>query len=191
VTLRPWTFDDVPAIAAACADAEIARWLDLIPQPYTDRDAREYVASSRQGWQHGESSNFAVRDAERDDVLGAIGIRWIDRRNGVGEAGYWVAPAARGRGVATRALCLVARWALTDVAARRLQLRADELNEPSKRVAENAGFRREGVLRSSHYNARQNRSVDFVMYSLLPDDLVPLGSEAAQGRHAPGTNPAA
>ena len=178
MTLRPWTFADVPGIAAACADAEIARWLDQIPQPYTDRDAHEYVAGSRRGWRHAESSNFGIRDAEADSLLGAIGIRWVDPEDGVGEVGYWTAPAARGRGVATRALCLVARWALTDVGAQRLQLRADDLNEPSKRVAENAGFRREGVLRSIHYNARQDRRVDFVMYSLLPEEL---GAEESAG----------
>lgn len=41
----------------------------------------------------------------------------------------------------------------------------------SQRVAENARFVREGVLRSSRLNARQNRRVDFVMYSLLPHEL--------------------
>jgi RimJ/RimL family protein N-acetyltransferase len=53
----------------------------------------------------------------------------------------------------------------------RVQLRADEENAASKKVAENAGFTREGVLRSSRYNARLNRRVDFVMYSLLPGEL--------------------
>jgi RimJ/RimL family protein N-acetyltransferase len=53
----------------------------------------------------------------------------------------------------------------------RLQLRADEHNVASQRVAERTGFRREGVLRSARYNARQRRRVDFVIYSLLPGEL--------------------
>ena len=49
----------------------------------------------------------------------------------------------------------------------RLQLRADVLNTASQKVAENAGFEREGVLRSVRYSRRQQRRVDFVMYSKL------------------------
>jgi RimJ/RimL family protein N-acetyltransferase len=77
----------------------------------------------------------------------------------------------RGRGIASRAVRLAARWALEDCGVARLQLRADVRNEPSQRVAEKAGFTREGVLRSSRYSARQGRRVDFAMYSLLPGEL--------------------
>ena len=66
---------------------------------------------------------------------------------------------------------LVSKWALTELGWERLQLRADEENLPSQRVAEKAGFTREGVLRSVHFNARQDRRVDFVMFSLLPAEL--------------------
>jgi RimJ/RimL family protein N-acetyltransferase len=78
---------------------------------------------------------------------------------------------ARGRGLTTRALHLISRWAFDELGCARLQLRADLLNLPSQRVAEKAGFTREGVLRSVHFNPRQNRRVDFVMFSLLPGEL--------------------
>jgi hypothetical protein len=42
VALRPWTADDVPAIAAICQDAEIPRWT-IVPTPYSDEDARGFV----------------------------------------------------------------------------------------------------------------------------------------------------
>ena len=58
---------------------------------------------------------------------------------------------------------------------KRLQLRADQRNVTSQRVAESAGFRREGVLRSVRFNERQGRRVDFVLYSLLPDELDDAG----------------
>jgi [ribosomal protein S5]-alanine N-acetyltransferase len=50
-------------------------------------------------------------------------------------------------------------------------LRADADNVASQRVAEKAGFTREGVLRSVHFNPRQQRRVDFVMFSLLPSEV--------------------
>jgi RimJ/RimL family protein N-acetyltransferase len=173
VLLRPWTDRDVPAIAAACDEAEMARWLDQIPRPYTEQDAREYVASTRRGWREGTASSYAIVDLESERPVGSIGVHWLDREQRVAEVGYWVAREARGRGLASRAVRLVSRWALQDCGIERLQLRADVLNAASQRVAEKAGFRREGVLRSSRYSVRQGRRVDFAIYSLLPGELDP------------------
>jgi RimJ/RimL family protein N-acetyltransferase len=172
VALRLWRVDDAPAVAAAIdGDPEIASWLDQVPQPYGLDDAYQYIAACRRGWDEGTLANFAVVDAAAGRLLGSLGIRLADLPPGVAEAGYWVAREARGRGVATRALRLAARWILEQGEVERLQLRADALNVPSQRVAEKAGFRREGVLRSLHYNPRLGRRVDFVMFSLLPGEL--------------------
>lgn len=171
VLLRPWTERDVPEIVESCRDEEIARWLDQVPQPYTVSDGREYVAMTRQGWKDGSLSAFAIVEPATDEVLGSIGVHWIDPGQHVGEIGYWVRREARGRGVATRALRLASGWAIGTCRLERLQLRADERNVVSQRVAERAGFRREGVLRSSRYNPRLGRRVDFVVYSLLPGEL--------------------
>jgi RimJ/RimL family protein N-acetyltransferase len=170
VALRPWEPADVPAIAAACADAEIARWLDLIPQPYAEEDARWYVAHCEEGWRDGTSSSFAVVDVASGELVGSMGARHLDPEQGVTEVGYWVAPHARGRGIARRALRLISAWLLEDVGMARVQLRADVDNVASRRVAEGAGFVEEGILRSARFNPRRGGRVDFVMYSLLPSD---------------------
>ena len=172
VALRPWGAPgDVEAITAACNDRAIAEFLDVIPSPYTENDAREYIASTRQGWADGTTSNFALTVAETGEAVGSIGVRWVHPDHGVAEVGYWVAPQARGRGLCTRGVRLVSSWLIADCGVERLQLRADEQNAASRKVAVNAGFTQEGVLRSSRYNARLGRRVDFVMYSLLRGEL--------------------
>jgi RimJ/RimL family protein N-acetyltransferase len=159
VRLRPFEDGDVPAIAAACQDPEIPRWT-TVPSPYTEADARAWLESD-------EEESFAVVDRASGELLGSIGVRYLD--DGSGEVGYWVKREARGRGVATRALGLVAGWALVDKGLGRFQLRADIENEPSQRVAEKAGFVREGVLRSSLVHKGERRDVS--MYSLVREDL--------------------
>jgi RimJ/RimL family protein N-acetyltransferase len=171
ITLRPWIERDVDAIAAACRDDDIAWWLDQVPQPYTEADARTYVAMTRRGWKDGSHAAFAVTDAGTGEVAGSVGLHWLDTENGVAEVGYWVRRESRGRGVATRATRLAAGWALTTCGMHRVQLRAEARNVASQRVAESSGFRRRGVLRSVRFNSRQNRRVDFVLYSLLADEL--------------------
>ena len=167
VLLRPWSDADVPAVAEACRDPEIAHWIDDIPSPYTRADARAYVAACRRGWKEGSLWAFAVVDAETSEVVGSCGVAWQDHPQAVAEIGYWVRAEDRGRGIATRAVRLVSEWAFQKGGVQRLQLRADALNRASQRVAENAGFRREGVLRSVRYSHRQQRRVDFVMFSRL------------------------
>ena len=55
---------------------------------------------------------------------------------GVVELGYWVKAGARGRGVATRAVVLVARFAFDELGAARVQLVTEPDNLASQRVAE-------------------------------------------------------
>jgi RimJ/RimL family protein N-acetyltransferase len=164
VTLRPWRDGDEPAIVE-CVDGEpeITRWLDRVPQPYTLEDARGYIAGL------GEES-FAITDATTGRVLGSIGAHWNESGD-VAEIGYWLRADARGRGVMTRALALISAWALARDGVARLQLRADVENTSSRRVAEKAGFKPEGILRSAYWNPRLARRVDWAIYSLLPGEL--------------------
>lgn len=170
VTLRPWTVDDVEAIARACNEPEIARWIHQMPSPYGKRDAREYVAATQAAWDEGAGAFFAIVDAAVGEPVGSIAIHVQDAAWGNVEVGYWTAAEARGRGLTTRALRLISRWAIEQAGAERVQLRADVHNTASLRVAENAGFIREGTLRSAAYNQRQGRRIDYAVYSLIPGD---------------------
>lgn len=156
VVLRPRTEDDIPAITAACQDTEVARWTQ-VPSPYTEDDAREFLRAAPDAQ--------AIVDARTGEFLGTIGWRWVD---GNVQVGYWVKREARGRDVATRALRLLSRWAFEELGARRVQLIAQPENLASQRVAEKAGFQREGLLRA--YAELKGRRPDFYMYSLLPGD---------------------
>jgi [ribosomal protein S5]-alanine N-acetyltransferase len=161
IALRPFVEGDAPRLAAALhGDPEIDRWR-RIPSPYTEEHAREFITST-------EEKAFGIFDREDGELLGGIGARVYDE--GVVDIGYWVRAEARGRGVATRALVLVARFAVKELDAERVQLTTDPSNAASQRVAEKAGFRREGILRSLHEIKGRRR--DAVMFSLLPNELV-------------------
>ena len=87
-----------------------------------------------------------------------------------GHIGYWCANEARGRGLTTRALRLVARFGLEELGLGRLELITDPDNLASQRVAKKVGFTREAVLRS-HLLHPDGRRRDSVMFSLLPGEL--------------------
>lgn len=165
--LRPWAAEDLEAVTAACQDPEIARWLPVIPSPYTEQDARDFLEQSRLKWDLGEAYGFAIVD-EEGELLGSIAMRML--RFSTGHIGYWVTPGARGRGVATNALKVLCRWAVDELGLKRLELMTDPRNVGSQRVAEKAGFQREGVLRSS-LEYRDGTRRDSLMFSLLSDEL--------------------
>jgi RimJ/RimL family protein N-acetyltransferase len=168
VRLRPPTDADVPAIATACHDPEVGRWTS-IPFPYSERDAREFVTRVEPARRAGEELGFVIADAGNGTLLGGCGLHPVDREHGRAEAGYYVAAAARRRGVGTRALRLLSRWALGDLGLERVEVLVHPENEPSQRLAVAAGFTREGVLRS--YRERKGVREDYVLFSLVSADL--------------------
>jgi RimJ/RimL family protein N-acetyltransferase len=167
IHLRPWDRRDVPAMTAACQDPEIPRWT-VVPHHYTERHARDFISQTGAELAAGREIAMAVVDAE-DRVLGAVGMSnfdWADRK---GEIGYWMAPEARRRGMGARATRMLAEWAVSTLGLERVELLANPDNEASQRLAERAGFTREGVLR--RYRRRHGVREDLVMFALLAEDL--------------------
>jgi [ribosomal protein S5]-alanine N-acetyltransferase len=114
----------------------------------------------------GEMLHLVIADAGSDAYLGEVTL--VIAEDGVAELGCGLIPAARGRGVATEALGLLAEWALGALDLGRLQVFV-EPGGPALALAERAGFRREGVLRA--YWSRGSGRVDAVVLSRLPGDV--------------------
>jgi RimJ/RimL family protein N-acetyltransferase len=167
ILLRPWEQRDVPAVTAACQDPEIPRWT-VVPHHYTERHARDFISSTAGDISAGRELALAIVDTG-DRVLGALGMSNFDWLGMTGEIGYWMAPDARRRGVGARATRMLAEWAVRSLGLERVELLAHPDNEASQRLAERAGFTREGVMRK--YRRRHGVREDLVMYSLLAEDL--------------------
>ena len=166
--LRPWRLDDAAAVVAACSDPEIPRWIPWIPAPYTREHADVYLQQCLEAGD--DRYPFAIADAETGGVVGSIDLR-LNSHAYRGHVGYWMAAPARGRGICTRALRVLSRWALEEFELQRLELITDPENRASQRVAEKVGFRREGVMRA-HLRHADGRIRDSVLFSLLPGELL-------------------
>lgn len=168
VRLRTWRRADAAALVRAMQDEEIMHWIDA-PLPDTRRAAEAWIASQSSRWTRGELAELAVTDRESGELAGAVSLARFDWREWRAEIGYWLVPDARGRGVATRSVRLVSRWAFDELGLVRLELLAHPDNVRSQAVAERSGFAREGRVRS-YRRSREGRS-DMLLYSLLPEDL--------------------
>jgi len=169
VLLRPWGEADVPGIVLAFSDQVMQRF-SWRTAPYTETEARGFFAEQEEARLRGEGLSFAlVEPLDQDVVLGAVSLSEVRLDQGCAAVGYWLAPGARGRGVATHAVRLLAGWAFAELGLARLELTCGPDNEASQRVAERCGFSREGLLRS-HVPFKGARR-DSVIYSLLPGEL--------------------
>jgi RimJ/RimL family protein N-acetyltransferase len=144
--LRPWDRTDAPAFLSAYQDAETRRWHTR--RPSTEAQVREWFDAYRQDWEREKGGDWAItRDGA--EVLGRIGLRGLDFDDGIAIVGYWVLPAARGAGVASRALTALTAWALDEIGFHRLELDHSTRNPASCRVAAKSGYRLEGTKRSA------------------------------------------
>ncbi len=163
--LRPWRDSDVRGVAEACRDPEIARWT-TVPENYTEADARAFLLYRYDALLAGNTAPFAIVSPE-DRLLGSIALMRINWQHLRGEAGYWLAGWARGQGHAMRALRLISDWGFQTLGLERIDLYAATGNGASQRVAERAGFSREGVLRA--YMRGKDGQQDMVAFGLLAD----------------------
>jgi RimJ/RimL family protein N-acetyltransferase len=139
-------------LLALLADPDIVRFT-RVPTGADETFVRGWIKRYEDGASEGSRAAFAIHAHDDDALLGWAGIVELDLEARQGELGYLVAPAARGRGIAGRAVTLLTRWAFDELGLERLELRIDPENVRSARVAERAGYRLEGVLRNLHFKA--------------------------------------
>ena len=168
VRLRLLREDDLLALVSALEGPEFGRWT-RVPQPYGEGEARAWFTEQAEVRRAGTGLHLAVADVGDDSLLGSVGLTEIDWDELRANIGYWVARKSRRRGVATRSVRLLARWAFEALPLERLGILVDRHNAASAGVAERSGFKREGVLRS--YTIIKDTRRDMVSYSLLPEEL--------------------
>ncbi len=170
VVLRPWSSSDAIFMAEASRDPAIERYNG--PSPASVADAITVIERIEQSWRTFEvegdptGAAFAIVDAALGEPVGMCGIdHWSS--TDVAQFGYWLAPGARGRGLATRAVTLMTSW-LFKLGAARVFLTIQSDNVASASVARRAGFTCEGTLRAYDVWKGQRKDVD--VFAVLPDE---------------------
>jgi RimJ/RimL family protein N-acetyltransferase len=158
----------VPAVRAVYSEPDIRKWMRLDDQLPDQAEAQANIDRAARAWEEGTWAVFRIVDATTDEVVGGVNLRFGE--HDIAEISYFLRASARGRGLATRAVRLVVRWAFDKLAIERIELRVHAESAPSRRVAERAGFTREGVERASRAWPDGTR-FDSIVYSLLRTDL--------------------
>ena len=172
--IRAYHPDDAEKVAAAANSPDIAKYMrNTYPYPYTVDNANYWINFANSA---SPLLNFGIYSpGDQADFLGGIGLRaGADVECRTYEVGYWIAPAAWGRGLATEALKGFCRWSFeTFGEVLRLEASVFATNEASSRVLGKAGFVHEGTRRRAVW--KNGEVLDVKVFGLLREECLGEG----------------
>ena len=169
LTVRPLGGDDAKHVTEIFGDRQTRRWL---PFPVSDGefDGADWCTGlAQQCRRRGDGDHYGVVRREDDRLVGCLWTRRTDRTARSTEVSYAVAAHTRGFGVAAEAVDALAIALILEHGFQRIEMRVAPGNLASRRVAEKAGFRYEGLLRNAGYV--QGGRVDLEVWSFVAADL--------------------
>lgn len=164
LVLRELCTEDFDAVRAYVEDPEVTRYLMLPSSP----DATRTWLETAQANVASEARNRYDLAIETDgDLVGVIGFGIGEHGNA--EMGWVLRRDAWGRGLATEAAALAARYLVEDLGLRRLTARSDIRNTRSIRIMEKLSFRREALLARDEPDGVGGFRSSYI-YALLADE---------------------
>ncbi|MFI5833103.1 GNAT family N-acetyltransferase [Micromonospora sp. NPDC051300] len=145
VLLRPFSDDDLPALAAILADPEVARLTGSPP-------GEGFEPARLRAWYGTRNSqtdrlDLAVVDRGTGACVGEVVLNEWDRVNASCNFRTLIGPGGRDRGLGTEAVRLVVGYGFTQLGLHRVGLEVFAFNPRARRAYEKVGFVAEGTLR--------------------------------------------
>lgn len=169
VRLEPMWMEHAPDLFEAMRDEDSWRFMSA-PPPASVADTERYIRSALDLAITGEHLPWVTRRASDGRIVGTTRYGAIDRVNRSVEIGWtMVSSEARRTPANTDAKYLQLRHAFEDLAAVRVWLKTDVLNERSQRAIERIGAKLEGVIRNERF-LPNGRLRDAKYYSIVDRD---------------------
>jgi len=126
---------------------EIADTTISIPHPYSEEQARQWIAGFADLFAQGKVVVFGMTLKREASLAGTIGLRDIDAEHSQAELGFWVAVEYWGQGYATEAARAVIGFGFGQLGLNRIYAHHMVRNPASGRVLTKVGMKPEGLLR--------------------------------------------
>lgn len=164
VVLRAFIEADVDMVVNLSTDAYVPLTGSL-PHNANAEEAVGYIRRQQSRAETGVGYSFCIADSHTGQALATVGLWLADLAEGRATAGYSVAPRARRRGVAGKALRAVTAFGWSIAQLDRIELYIEPWNTASVRTAEIAGYTCHGLLRSHQEIGGQR--VDMLLYASI------------------------
>jgi RimJ/RimL family protein N-acetyltransferase len=167
--LRPFEPGDLDDYLAYRSRPDVYRYLY---GEALDRQQAEELITKRMAetelTEAGQGLALAVYWPEVGRVVGDVVLKWLSKDHRQGEIGYSFNPEFGGRGLATEAAAELLRLGFEDLGLHRIVAECDPRNEPSWRLMERLGMRREAHFRQNEIF--KGEWGDLFVYALLEEE---------------------
>ena len=100
----------------------------------------EYIAVKQKEIQERTNFTFAIRAIESQEIVGLIIIKKINWSTKIGEFAYCIGGNSEGKGLVSKAVAVMSKFAFDELELQTLQIIAHKTNFGSIKVAENNDF---------------------------------------------------
>jgi ribosomal-protein-serine acetyltransferase len=169
VCLRPFVAADAEAFARAARESAsaVGRWMSWCHAGFSVDEARAWFAICAAELAAGSALELGIFAADGVELLGGIGLNHFIAEHKLCNLGYWVRESRQREGIATGAVCTIARFGFKDLGLMRIEIVVAEGNVASAGVARTAGALYEGLARNRLVVC--GVSVPAWMFSMVPD----------------------
>ena len=169
--LRAHAPSDAPEVQRLAGERDVASTTRLIPHPYPDGLAEQWIASLPAMYERGEAVHFALALKEGGDLIGSIRLTLspVDQH---AEMGYWIGLPFWNNGYCTEAAAAVLTYAFETLALERVYAHYLARNPASGRVMAKLGMTQEGVLR--HHRCKWGQFEDLIVCGILRGEYLAL-----------------
>jgi len=146
---------------------ELSRWLNWVPKTQTAADTEEFLEENQNRFKKDASGAFAIYFQGK--LAGLVDLHKIDDKNNKSSIGYWLDKNFYGKGIMTKSVTALLRYAFDELGLNRIVIEAAVRNMKSKAVAKRLEFKFEGVARKSN-KISENKYFDMEIYALLKSE---------------------
>ncbi len=167
--LRDWNQQDIQSLVDGLNDLDVSRWLAMVPYPYTEQHAKNFI---RYCSQLSDGYEFAVVRKLDNRVIGGTSLNPISRLHKTAGGGIWMNRKYQGMGYGTEAFGLRIRFAFEQLGLRKLENGYFPGNQASWQMQQKFGYRQEGIRRQKFICSATGEIVDEVLTGLLREEWI-------------------
>lgn len=140
----------------------LAEWLEWVDYSNCPEDMYPHMNISA------ETKNGNYYIILDDKIIGSISFVALSEKHKFAEIGYWLSRDWNGRGIMTKAVKVLERFAFKVLDMNRIEIKSDVENKRSRAIPVRCGYKEEGVLRQAILLRGVPR--DVVVYSKLKSE---------------------
>lgn len=127
---------------------ELKPWMPFANIEQTEEDVEANIREAYAKFIKREDLRLLVFDKESGTLIASSGLHRINWSVPKFEIGYWIDSRYSGKGYMTEAVQGIIHFAVSELSAKRIEIRCDSRNVKSRAVPERLGFTLEGILRN-------------------------------------------